>query len=178
MNIRALIVGSAVALTLVAAGHAEVLETTANGFAVRETVHVAATPDQVYDALLHPAKWWNGQHTFSGNAANLTLDVKAGGCLCESLPHGGSALHLTVVDVEPGSILRFRGPMGPFQGEGVESALTFTLKAEAGGTLLTLDNKMGGTMQGGFAKCSAASDGMLGGLVARLKTYAETGKGN
>ena len=174
-----LVLGAGLALCLIAprAASADVLDVATNGFAVRETVHVKAAPDAVYDALLHPAPWWNSQHTFSGNAANLTLDARAGGCLCESLPHGGSALHLTVVDIEPGSTVRFRGPMGPFQGQGVDSALTFTLTAEPGGTLLTLDNAVGGYMKGGFDKWSAAADHMLGDLASRLAKYSENRKG-
>jgi len=177
MKATDLVLGAGLALCLVLprTASAEVLETTANGFAARETIHLNATPDQVYDALVHPAAWWNPDHTYSGSAANLTLDARAGGCLCESLPHGGSALLLTVVFAEPGSVLRFRGPMGPFQGQGVDSALTFTLKAEPGGTLLTLDNNVGGYMKGGFDKWSGIADGMLNDLATRLAQYSGIG---
>jgi uncharacterized protein YndB with AHSA1/START domain len=177
MKTRDALIGGALALCLIGGARAEVLDTQANGFAVRETVDVKAPPEKVYEALLHPAKWWNSQHTVSGDAANLTLDAKAGGCLCESLPHGGSVQHLTVVYADPGAAtLRLRGAMGPFQAMGVDSALTFTLKAEPGGTLLTLDNNTGGYMQGGFAKWALAADGMLSDLAARLGHYAEAGK--
>jgi uncharacterized protein YndB with AHSA1/START domain len=178
-NLRRLAAGTALAIVLMAAQsaavHAAVTDQQATGFAIEETALIAASPDKVYAALLEPAKWWNPRHTFSGNAANLTLDAKAGGCLCETLPNGGSALHLTVVDVEPGSTLRLRGPMGPFQAEGVESALTFTLKADGIGTALTLDNNAGGYMKGGFGKWPALADGMLSDLVMRLQRYVETG---
>lgn len=171
-----LLAGAGLALALIAPGslRAAVVETAPNGFAITETVHVKAAPDKVYQALLHPAAWWNSEHTFSGSAANLALDAHAGGCLCESLPNGGSVLHLTVVFAQPGSTLRFRGPMGPFQSQGVDGALTFTLKAEPGGTLLTLDNTIGGYVKGGFGKWPAAADAMLTDLVTRLARYAET----
>lgn len=155
---------------------AAVIETTANGLAVEERVHVAATPDRVYAALIHPEKWWNSQHTFSQDAKNLSLDARAGGCLCETLPNGGSVQHLTVAFAAPGNMLRFRGAMGPFQGEGVDSALTFTLKAKDGGTDLTLDGNWGGYFHGGFDKIAAPADGMLTDLVTRLKQYAEAAK--
>jgi uncharacterized protein YndB with AHSA1/START domain len=175
-----IIVGSVVAAIFMAGGAksacAAVLDSSANGFAVEERVHIAATPEKVYAALIQPAKWWNSQHTFSQNAANLTLDPKAGGCLCESLPNGGSVQHLVVVFASPGDTLRFRGAMGPFQGEGVDGALTFTLKARDGGTDLVLDNNVGGYFRGGFGKISGAADEMLTDLVAHLKAYAETGK--
>jgi len=68
---------------------AEVVAVGGNGFEVRETVRTAA-PDKVYGALLNPAHWWNSEHTFSGSAANLALDARAGGCWCETLPDGGA----------------------------------------------------------------------------------------
>ena len=75
----------------------------------------------------------------------------------------------------PGAMLRLRGPLGPFQGQGVDSALTFSLKAAGDGTDLTLDNVVGGYMQGGFGKWPAAADGMLAATIARLKVFVETG---
>jgi uncharacterized protein YndB with AHSA1/START domain len=157
--------------------HAAVLDQQPNGFAIEETAQIAATPDAVYAALIHPQAWWNSQHTFSRDAANLSLDAKAGGCLCETLPGGGSVQHLTVVYADPArTTIRFRGAMGPFQGLGVDGALTITLAAKDGGTALVLDNNYGGYIKGGFGKWPDAADGMLTDLVAHLKFYAETGK--
>ena len=170
---KALILAAAL---LAAAANADVLDSQPNGFALRETVHVKAPPEKVFDALLHPAQWWNPQHTFGQNAAGLSLDARAGGCLCESLPHGAAVLHATVVYVAPPNALVLRGPLGPFQGQGVDSAITFTLKAEPGGTVLTLDNSIGGYVKGGFDKWPERADAMLTDLVTRLKTYTETGK--
>jgi len=153
-----------------------VLETNANGFAIEEKAHIAASPAKVYAALIHPENWWNSEHTFSGSAGNLSLDAKAGGCLCETLPNGGSVQHLAVVFAAPNSTLRLRGAMGPFQGQGMDGALTFTLKASGDGTDLVLDNNVGGFMKGGMGKWPQAADGMLTDLVAHLKYYAETGK--
>ena len=172
--------GATLAATILAtsclSARATVVEQQANGFAVEETTHIAATPDKVYDALIQPQKWWNSQHTFSRNAANLTLDAKAGGCLCETLPGGGSVQHLVVLYADPGQILRLKGAMGPFQGQGVDSALTFSLAPKDGGTDLTLDNNVGGFIKGGLGKWPEAADGMLGDLVAHLKYYVENGK--
>ena len=93
-----------------------------SGFTVRITVHVAAPPSGVFDALTMPSRWWNPQHTFSGDASHLRLELKAGGCFCETLPNGGSVQHLTVVYVDPGKALRLRGALGPFQSLGVDGA--------------------------------------------------------
>lgn len=168
--------GCALAVLLIAANaRAAVVESNTNGFAVEETAHIAASPAKVYAALIHPENWWNSEHTFSQDAKKLSLDAKAGGCLCETLPDGGSVQHLTVAFVVPNSTLRLRGAMGPFQGHGVDGALTFTLTAKDGGTDLVLDNDVGGFIKGGIGKWPTAADGMLTDLVAHLKYYAENG---
>jgi uncharacterized protein YndB with AHSA1/START domain len=175
--IQKLSLGASLAgLLLTANAHAAVIESNAQGFAIEETAHVAANPDKVYAALLHPELWWNSQHTFSGKASNLSLDAKAGGCLCESLPDGGSVQHLTVAAVMPGKAIVFRGAMGPFQSQGMDGALAITLKPGDGGTDLVLENNLGGFIKGGMGKWPEAADGMLTDLVAHLKYYAENGK--
>ncbi|HEY2033801.1 MAG TPA: SRPBCC domain-containing protein [Rhizomicrobium sp.] len=173
-------IGFAFAALLLIAGvlsaRAAVVESTANGFAVEEKSPIAASPANVYAALIHPEKWWNSEHTFSGSATNLSLDAKAGGCLCEILPGGGSVAHLTVVMVMPDKAIVFRGAMGPFQGQGVDGALAFTLAAKDGGTDLVLDNNVGGFIKGGMGTWPQAADGMLADLVAHLKYFAENAK--
>ena len=173
----ALGLGAALLATNCVAAHAAVLDVQPGGFAVEEVAQIAAPPDKVYAALIHPELWWNSAHTFSHDAGNLSLDPKAGGCLCETLPGGGSVQHLTVVYADPAhTTLRFRGAMGPFQGQGVDGALTFMLTAKDGGTGLVLDNNVGGYIKGGFGQWPQAADGMLTDLVAHLKSFSETGK--
>ena len=154
---------------------ATVVDQAQNGFAIQQKLLIAAPTDKVYAALLAPEKWWSPDHTFSHSAANLALDARAGGCFCETLPGGGSVQHATVAAAMPGALLRLRGPLGPFQGQGVDGALTFTLKATRDGTDLTLDNVVGGYMKGGFGTWPTAADAMLAVTLARLKTFVETG---
>ncbi|MEI9991015.1 MAG: SRPBCC domain-containing protein [Rhizomicrobium sp.] len=168
-------IGLLIASVLACPGRAAVVEATANGFAIEQTVHIAAPPAKVYDALVHPAEWWDSGHTFSGSAANLSIEPHAGGCFCEALADGGSVQHAQVVVAAPGETLRLRGPLGPFQDQGVDGALTFALKAEAGGTELTLSNNIGGFMKGGFGDWPGRADAMLAQQMAHLKQYLETG---
>jgi uncharacterized protein YndB with AHSA1/START domain len=170
-----ILVGACVFVAGTAGG--AVVESTPQGFAVEERAHIAESPDRVYMALTEPAKWWNSQHTFSGNAANLSFDAHAGGCLCEKLANGGSVQHLTVIYAAPGTALRLKGALGPFQGQGVEGVLTFNLSPKDGGTDLLLQNNYGGFMKGGFGEWPASVDLMLTDLVGRLKHYIEGGKG-
>jgi uncharacterized protein YndB with AHSA1/START domain len=178
LQLRPIIAGAALAAVLLLvqalATRAEVVESSANGFALQRIVHIAATPERVYAALIQPAKWWNSEHTFSGSAANLTLDARAGGCFCESW-NGGSVQHLVVVYAVAGKTLRLRGALGPFQGQGADGALTFTLKPSGDGTDLTMENIVGGYMKGGFTKWPPLADSMLAEQMVRLKRYTETG---
>ncbi|MEJ0027025.1 MAG: SRPBCC domain-containing protein [Rhizomicrobium sp.] len=168
-------IGLIVAFALVCPVHAAVVEATANGFAIEQAVHIAAPPAKVYDALVHPAQWWDSSHTFSGSAANMSIEPHAGGCFCEALANGGSVQHGQIVVAAPGETLRLRGPLGPFQGQGVDGALTFGLKAEGDGTALMLSNNIGGYMKGGFGDWPARADAMLAQQMGRLKKYIETG---
>src|SRR5690349_9741493 len=102
MGNRALFAFAALALILPAA-RPDVLDSSANGFTVRITLNIKATPDDVYRRLTqNVGDWWNAQHTFSGNAHNLSIDAKAMGCFCEKLPNQGSVRHLEVVYAAPG----------------------------------------------------------------------------
>ena len=80
----------ATALLVVLAGpapaHAEVIAQTDLGFVSRNVVVVAGSAMEVWKRLVTPAAWWLSDHTFSGDAANLTLDSVPGGCFCENLP--------------------------------------------------------------------------------------------
>ena len=61
---------------------AEVKSVAANGFEVASTATVAAPPDRVYAALGEIGRWWSSEHTWSKDAKNLTLELRAGGCWC------------------------------------------------------------------------------------------------
>ena len=162
------------ALLFVQSVSAEVLGVGPNGFEVRETVHVAAASDKAYAALLQPARWWNSDHTFSGNASNLVLDARAGGCWCETLPDGGSVEHLRVVFVAPGKTLRLRGALGPFQGLGVDGAMTWAVKSGANGTDISVSYTLGGYAKDGFDALSKAADRVLGEQIERLRKLIDS----
>jgi uncharacterized protein YndB with AHSA1/START domain len=133
------IAGSVLAIALLAApAHGSVDDVGATGFAVTETAQIGAPPDRVYEAMIEPSRWWSPDHTYSHDAANLTLDAKAGGCWCETLPGGGSVQHLVVVNAMPGRVLRLRGALGPLQSMAVDGALTLSVRAANKGTLLTM----------------------------------------
>jgi hypothetical protein len=154
-------------------GAADVVSSGQNGFEVRESVRVLATPQKAYAALLQPARWWSSSHTFSGNAANLSLEARAGGCWCEALPEGGSVEHMHVVYLVPGNTLRLRGALGPFQGLGVDGAMTWSLKGSANATEISVTYAVGGYGKDGFDSAAKAADQVLGEQLQLLKKLIE-----
>ena len=166
--------GLAISVLMAGPSQGTVSDVAPNGFTLTIDTHIAASPDKVYAALIEPARWWSSDHTFSGDAKNLHLEAKAGGCWCETLPHGGSVVHLMVVYVDPGKVLRLRGALGPFQGLGVTGALTWKLKPAADGTDVSVTYALGGYNKDGFAQLSQAADGVLTAQVGLLKKLIET----
>ena len=173
-----LIVGTLSCLGFCLPAVATVVAVAVNGFTVRQTVHLAASPQQVYDALIEPAKWWSPEHTFSHDSTNLTLDARAGGCFCEKLPGGGSAEHMTVVFASPGKALTLRGALGPFQGQAAEGALGWVLTPAGTETDLTMTFSLGGylTLAGGFEKWATLADTVFATQVARLQKFVNASK--
>lgn len=156
---------------------AEVVDSTAAGFLVRSEVLVSATPDSVYRALVERiGSWWDPQHTWSGDAGNLALDARPGGCFCERLPGGGGVWHLTVVYASPGKLLRLCGGLGPLQAAGVAGSLTFALEGVTGGTRLQSSYSVGGYFTGGLAGMAVPVDRVLTEQVLRLRSLVETGR--
>ncbi|MEO1168904.1 MAG: SRPBCC family protein [Pseudomonadota bacterium] len=117
------------------------------GFATSNSATVSATPEEVWAALIEPSRYWNGDHSWSGDAANFSLEPVAGGCFCETWGEGNSVEHMRVVMVQPGSILRLAGALGPLQSEGLAGALTWQLEPVDGGTRITQTMSVGGHMQ-------------------------------
>jgi uncharacterized protein YndB with AHSA1/START domain len=168
---------------------AEVVAKSDSGFVSRLAVEVKAAPAEAWKALVAPNTWWNKEHTYTGDAANLYIDPQAGGCFCEKLkpaavaPAGarpGSAEHMRVIYVEPGRILRMSGGLGPLQSEAAGAVMTMTLKPVAGGTRILWEYVVGGYMRYKVEEIAPAVDqvmaGQLASLAARLGPLAGPAK--
>ncbi len=170
------IIAGAAALALTAgAAHAEVADLSPTGFTLVQTATVKAPADKVYAALVDIGKWWNPAHSYSGKAANITIDAKPGGCWCEALS-GGGVEHMRVVFVSPGKMLRFQGGLGPLQTSGVSGAMDWTLAEKDGVTTVTWTYSIGGYFKGGFNELAPGVDFVVGEQLGRFKRYVETGK--
>ena len=66
------------------------------GFKVTHEVTVAASPATVWRALGRVGRWWDPEHTWSGEARNMRIVLAAGECFCERW-QGNSVEHARVV---------------------------------------------------------------------------------
>lgn len=145
-----------------------------DGFVSRHTEVVAAEPMAAWGELIEPANWWNGAHSFSGDAENLTLEPRARGCFCEMLPVGaarsqpGSVRHMEVLFVDPGTAMRLSGALGPLQSEAVIGVLTITFKEVDGGTRILFEYVVGGSMRFPIEQIGPAVDRVIGDQMSRL----------
>jgi len=155
---------------------AEVTDKAATGFTSVHQLTINATPTEVYAALTERiSHWWDAAHSYSGAAANFSMDARAGGCFCEQLPGGGSVEHMRVVFADTGRMLRLKGGLGPLQSMGVAGAMSFTLSEADGGTRLGYRYVVGGHHEGGLDTLAEPVDRVQLGQLQRLKRYLETG---
>src|SRR5690606_24940351 len=116
---------------------AEVKSSGAGHFEVERKAVVNATPAEIHAQLGRIAEWWNPEHSYSGKAQNLRMDLQAGGCFCETLDGGGSIEHLRIVYADPANGVRATGGLGPLQMEAVSGVLAWSFKRVEGGTEIT-----------------------------------------
>jgi hypothetical protein len=159
-------------LIVPAAASADVVSASANGFEVQERVNLVVTPQAAFQAFENIGGWWDPDHTYSGDSANLSLSLTPGGCFCERFPKGGGIEHMRVTYVEPGKRIILTGSLGPLLYEATTGVMDVQVKSYAGGSQLTLDYKVAGFATGGAAKLAADVDDVLARQLRRLRAYA------
>jgi len=168
-----------VSLALLAAtpASAEVLRADPHALAVRETVQLVVPPAEAMAAFVQIARWWSKDHTYSGSAANLSLEPRPGGCFCERFPDGGGVEHLRVTYVKPGEDLIMTGALGPLLSEAVTGVMSIHAQKIAGGSRLTIDYRATGFVNADAEKFAPMVDAMLGDQAKRFRTFAAGGGG-
>jgi uncharacterized protein YndB with AHSA1/START domain len=171
-----------VLVSLLAAGQAaaEVVDTSPTSLTVESSVEVDAMPTAAFEKFTRdlPA-WWDPAHTWSGDAANLSLEPLAGGCFCEKLPSaGGSVQHGRVIFWQPGKLLRLDAALGPFQEMAVQGVLTFRFAPQDSGkgSRVTVNYRVSGAISMDPVKLAPMVDGMLAGQMHRFQNFTATGK--
>jgi uncharacterized protein YndB with AHSA1/START domain len=160
-------------LVIAAPASADVVSASANGFEVRETVPLVVPPEAAFKAFTDLPAWWNPEHTYSGDSANLRLELTPGGCFCERIPKsGGGVEHMHVAYIEPGKRVVLTGSLGPLLYEATTGVMDVQVKTIAGGSQLTLDYKVAGFANGGAARIAPIVDQVLADQLKRYRAYA------
>ena len=122
--LKSLIAAAVLALSAAPAA-AEVVARTADSFTLRYELGAEIDPGDIPGVMTEVGQWWDSAHTYSGDAANITVDLTPGGCWCEKLADGTQFEHARVVSVGPESLV-FDAPFGPLKGKATRSVLTIT----------------------------------------------------
>ena len=159
-------------LAVSAPASAEVVSASPTGFQVRHTVNLVVKPADAFAAFARLPAWWDKEHTYSGDSANLSLALTLGGCFCERFPAGGGIEHMRVTYIEPGKRAVLTGSLGPLLYEATAGVMDVQVKTIAGGSQLILDYRAAGFFKGGADKLAPLVDQVLANQVKRYRTYA------
>ena len=152
---------------------AEVTSVSPQSFVITHKAEVNVSPAVLYAALGQLPRWWNAQHSYSGKSENLSLDMRAGGCWCETW-EGGTVEHARVIQTGRDRVLRLEGGLGPLQDMAVTAVLTFSIGTLEGKTNLTMTYRVRGP-DANLDKIAPIVDKVVGEGFGRLVEFA--GKG-
>jgi uncharacterized protein YndB with AHSA1/START domain len=165
-----------IAVLATGAAGASVLDSSAAGFTVENTVVVPVKPDQAWTALVEKVDaWWPKDHSWFGKDGKFSIDARAGGCFCEAAGKR-QAQHMTVSFVDPGRLLRMLGGLGPLQGLGLSGAMDWRLEPADAGTKITLHYVAGGYTSTDLVKFAPIVDQVQGQQLAALAAYLSKNK--
>ncbi len=156
---------------------AEVRSVSAHGFEVGHRIETAAAPEAVFQAATGDiARWWDTDHSWSGEATNLYFDVRPGGCFCERLPDAGGVEYLRIVYLAPGREIRMQGALGPLQPMGLQGTMTWQFEPSASGSVVTWRYMVHGHLPGGFEALAPSVGGVIEAQLNRLGAYLQASR--
>ena len=151
---------------------AAVLNAGDNGFEIQQTVNLVVPQADAYNSFGQVGRWWNSEHTYSGDAGRMTLPLRAGSCFCETLDNGGGIEHMRVTFVQPGERVLLTGSLGPLLYEATTGVMDVKFERIAGGTRVTMNYRASGFAKGGAGAMAPLVDQVLGDQMKRYRTYA------
>ncbi len=163
------------ALLLGSPAAAEVLSASEHGFEVQQVVNLVITQPKAFEAFGKVGQWWSKDHTYSGDAARMSLQVRPGGCFCETIDGGGGIEHMRVTYVQPGERVVLTGSLGPLLYEATAGIMDVKVERIAGGSRVTLNYRVAGFAKGGAGKMAPLVDQVLGEQIKRFRVYAAGG---
>lgn len=157
---------------LAAPASAEVLSASEHGLEVQQSVNLVIPQPAAFSAFGQVGQWWSKDHTYSGDAARMSLQLRAGGCWCESLDNGGGIEHMRVTYVQPGERIVLTGSLGPLLYEATTAVMDIKVERIAGGSRVTMNYKAAGFAKGGAAAMAPLIDQVLGAQMKRFRIFA------
>lgn len=156
---------------------AEVASAGSGAFVIEAEAEVAASPEQTWRALGRLPRWWSDAHSYSGDASNLSLDVRAGGCWCErwdrqSVEHGRVVL---VMEHEGVRTLRMFATLGPLQSMSVNGVLTYTVEPHPNGAKITMTYRVSGDATLNLDQVAPIVDQVMMEQFGRLARFSASG---
>ncbi|MCI4643465.1 MAG: SRPBCC family protein [Hyphomonadaceae bacterium] len=164
--IAALVLGGAVPAS------ADIIASAPDHYTLQHEAISELSPEEAWNRLVDPRRWWHPDHTYSGRAEALSLDLQAGGLWREDWD-GGSVAHGEVMQVQTGKMLVLDAPFGPLQGMGVNVVWTIRLEAEEEGTKITFLEVANGSAASGLDAIAPAVDGVKSVAIQRLAGQIE-----
>lgn len=152
---------------------AEVLQSGPSGFESEHRIETALASARLYRLLADVGSWWSDSHTYSGEAANLSLLAQPGGCWCEKMPDGGGIEHMRVVQAQPGRKLVLTGSLGPLVTEATTGVMQLSVEPKGSGSTLVLNYRVAGFYKGDGARLAKLVDQVLGQQAKSLHKTAE-----
>jgi hypothetical protein len=153
---------------------AAVTNASPSGFLLTIKSTLRTSPKTTFTKLQQVGSWWNGEHTYSGKAAALTLEMRAGGCFCERWD-SNSIEHGRVLYVEREKALRIHGALGPLQEMAVNGIMHFALEKAGDDTALTFTYRVRGSPDAALDKVAPVVDRVMTEQLTRLVRFVETG---
>jgi hypothetical protein len=142
---------------------AEIVSRSEDAFTLKFQGPTRLGPAGVADAFSEVELWWDPAHSYTGDAANLSLDLAPGGCWCEAMPDGTRFDHGRVVSDVYGEV-RLHAPFGPLRSMATRADLIVTWSLADGVVTPTWTFIVEGPGVGALAE---PVDGVMGGGFAR-----------
>ena len=151
---------------------ATVVSASDNGFEVQHSVNLVVPQPQAFAAFGQVGQWWSSEHTYSGDAKRMSLQMRPGGCFCEPLEGGGGIEHMRVTYVQPGERVVLTGSLGPLLYEATTGVMDVKVERIAGGSKVTMSYRVAGFAKGGAAAMAPLVDQVLGEQMKRFRVFA------
>src|SRR4029453_520686 len=148
---------------------AAVVNASDHGFEIQHSVNLVVPQPDAFAAFGRIGQWWSSEHTYSGDAKRMSLQMRPGGCFCEPLDGGGGVEHMRVAYLQPGERIVLVGSLGPLLFEATEGVMDVKVERIAGGSRVTMNYRAAGFANGGADKMAPLVDQVLGEQMKRFR---------